>query len=92
MVICIVDLKNDRLVIGEFWAGHWFELEAQEGISHRDDYTLRFHLDGTNLICTLLPEGTVVSVDDMDLSSGSVGFFTYEAQVCFSYLTVVALP
>ncbi len=90
--LCVVDLKNHRLVIGKYDGSGWHELHATADVPDRTEYVLRFRLDGSQLTCWVLPEGIHAETSDGAFTSGQAGFFTYYTKACFTYLSVVSLP
>jgi len=89
--VCIVDLDAGRMVLGRYDNSTWHRItaSANQTVSLTGTYEIQASAVGVHLTCRLLPSGPEVSTDDSTYGSGTVGLYTYRADVCFDYLTVV---
>lgn len=98
--LCQIDLNNRKLRLWRMASTSSYVVLAEGSASTvptGTSFTLRVSAKGTSLTCALVDtQGQVLlplsSINGTVLSTGSVGLYTWRAQACFDYLTVIAAP
>ena len=93
--VCLVDLQYRRLVLGRFTDTSWkqFDATGSNTVPASGPYRLSATAKGEDVSCKLLDSSLpVLSVKNKDHTSGTVGFFSDQAKVCFDYLMVLPAP
>lgn len=90
--VCAVDLQNGRLALIRYdnSTSVFLDITAAGTVPQLATYRMRVTAQGSALTCELMPSGPTITATDGTYSGGTVGFYSYLAQVCFDYLVVVA--
>ena len=99
--LCHIDLGNRRLRLWRMTSpggtpAFTFSESAANSVATGTSFTMRFSIKAEALTCSLVdPQGqTLLSLSGGSpvLTTGTVGLYTYRAEACFDYLTVIAAP
>jgi len=91
--VCMVNLGDYQLVLKRAESGGGSPTIAETAfgsVAVASQYTMVVTAVGDDLTCALAPGGPTLQISDGMHATGTVGFFTYSAAVCFDYLTVIA--
>jgi hypothetical protein len=90
--LCLVELAQKRLVIGQLKAGIFNQLASSSASVTGPPYRLRATVTGTSLSCAAVPGGPSLSTSDSNASTGRPGLYASSAATCFDYLLVLPPP
>lgn len=90
--VCLVELGQKRLVLGQLKAGIFSQLASSSASAAGPPYRLRATVTGTSLVCAAVPGGPSLSTSDSNVSTGLPGLYASSALACFEYLLVLPPP